>query len=498
MMRSVKTLLVVGTLLLSHPAIALAQEAEEKTFTLADMLADLASKPDVLDQILAQLGQHPTAVGLITPEAKAQLRLAAMKGDKDKLEAFLATWPSPTLKEMSKSVDVIDKARKAQATPEQTPGGEVQQQAAASRERLGIPTGGKALTDKEIRKQLGHGVVYGDSIDPQRAKRFPDSKRLADVLNRLSLNNSKKPDYTSVMLTARGLKEVTNVKDLLAQLKKTGHSISVADARYIANFAGLRYQDKDVAAPFWIDSEVKVPNTDRNLLVPAGHAQHELVIRGPRVNVDLKFFFGMHGEAKFRPWGTARPKWTGGRVAHTYKGDDAVRAMSLAGMVRKAYVEKKKDNPDLPLNGYHALGVCNDSHAFIEYAMKGKTTVYPLTRDPKYFKGKGLIDRISRKMPIDGRGERSADIEDRVLASIPADNPDDLVFDQLKNDVKALIAAKAKGKTTQAKPGVQSDGAIGELKELPKLPSPRSKPAPKKSKQNQSRGQKEQSGQKKP
>ena len=492
-MRSIKTLFVVGTLLLTCPAVALAQDAEEKTFTLADMLTDLASKPDVLDQILAQLGQHPTAVGLITPEAKAKLRAVAMQGDRDKLDAFLATWPSPTLKDMALSVDVIEKARKEQEGPQQDLGGPVQQQKpAAVRERLGIPTGGKALTNKEIRKELGHDVVYGESIDPERAKRFPDSKRLSDVLNKLSLNNAKKPHYTSVLLTARGVKDVTSVRALLTQLEKTGHSIEVSDARYIANFAGLRYQDKDVAVPFWIDTEVKVPGKDRNLLVPAGHAQHELIIRGPRVNADLKFFFGMHGEAKFRPWGTSRPKWTGSRVAHTYKGKDAVRAMSIAGMVRKAYVEKKRDNPDLPLNGYHELGVCNDSHAFIEYAMTGKTTVYPLTRDPKYFKGKGLIDRISRKMPIDGRGETSADLVDRVLASIPADNPDDLVFERLKNDVKAVAAAQVKDKTQQAKPGVQSDGALGKLKELPKLPEPGAKKSADKSSQKQKRGQKDQ------
>jgi hypothetical protein len=457
------TLVLLCTALIAVTAVSSAQDDEE-IFTLADMLVDISSRPKLLDQVIAGLGNHPTAVGLVTPESKSQLKTMVLNGDKKKLDAFLATWPSPTLKTLNTTVVILDKKKRAESRPTQHR--PIQELDIVKREALRIPTNGPPQSPEETGKDLGNGIIYGEVPDSDRGKHYADSKRLADVLNILSLNNSTKPSYFSIVSKNGQNHEVASVKALLSTLEQTSHSIVVKDARYFANFAGLRYKDKDVAVPFWLDTNVKVPNTDRTLLVPAGHSQHELTIRGPKVNAELKFFFGMHGDAKFRPNTNARANWTGERIAHKYTGKDAIRAMSVAGLVRRAYADKKAKNPNLPLNGYHVLGVCNDSNAFIEYAMTGETTMYPLTRDPKFFSGHGLIDQISKKMPIDGRGPRHPDTVDRILATLPANQPEKLAFETLSNDVKAIMAAR--GPKNKSKQGLKSDGAVGTLKRLPR------------------------------
>lgn len=121
-----------------------------------------------------------------------------------------------------------------------------------------------------------------------------------------------------------------------------------------------------MAAPVWIDTELNVPGTDRNLMVPATHSEHQFLVRGsgaasqaslPVVNADLAFFMGIEGEAKFRAMLGKEEAWTGGRVAHRYEGDKAVEAARVAGEVRRAFVEQK-EHPELPYGpGDFNLGV---------------------------------------------------------------------------------------------------------------------------------------------
>ena len=114
-------------------------------------------------------------------------------------------------------------------------------------------------------------------------------------------------------------------------LTKAGHDLEVRDSRYFANFGDLIYHGRDVLTPFWIDTGIPVPGTDRPLLVPVSHSQHEFVVRGPVVNADLSFYFGIDGEAVFRPSVTRDQAWVMGKVAHRYRGAEALEVMRLAG-----------------------------------------------------------------------------------------------------------------------------------------------------------------------
>ena len=60
---------------------------------------------------------------------------------------------------------------------------------ASVEEELGIPAAGEPPAPDAYLRSLGFGLEVGDRIDPELAGRYADSLRLAEVLNRLSLNS---------------------------------------------------------------------------------------------------------------------------------------------------------------------------------------------------------------------------------------------------------------------------------------------------------------------
>ena len=231
---------------------------------------------------------------------------------------------------------------------------------------------------------------------------------------------------------------------LLDALITAGHDLEVRDSRYFANFGDLIYHGRDVLTPFWIDTGIQVPGADRTLLVPVSHSQHEFIVRGPVVNADLSFYFGIDGEAEFRPSVTRDQAWVMGKVAHGYRGAEALEVMRLAGSIVRAYSAIKQRHPDLPFGGYYALGVCNDVNAMIELKMQGETTLFPLTLDPQFFAGDGEVDRLARRLPLDN-GRDAKPEPRRILGSIPVAELSMLPLPSLKKDLEAVSAAWESG-----------------------------------------------------
>jgi hypothetical protein len=291
-------------------------------------------------------------------------------------------------------------------------------------------------------KEIGFGLEAGDQIDPELAPRYADSQRLASVLNRLAHNPAEdEPGPRYGVTTAQG--RVDTPEGLIALLADSGHEVLVTDARYFANFGDLLYQGRDVLTPFWMDTRIAVPGTERALLVPASHSQHELHLRGPAVNADLSFFFGIDGKAAFRPIVTRDQGWVLGTIARTYLGADALEVVRIIGAIVKTYAAVQRGHPELPFGGYYALGVCNDVNAMIELHMQGETTLFPLTHDPRHFSGDGEVARLARALPVDGRGARTD--PGRILGSLPVSDISELPLPALRTDLMRVSAAWERG-----------------------------------------------------
>jgi hypothetical protein len=413
--------LCVCFLLLLVPLVC---EAGTSLLSLVDVLELLANDRLAAEKVLNALDADPSAGGFLPPEKRQRFLEALTAGKKNLPERFPVLTVSE-MNQMMRNAGDLARKKKGKAPPPAT--------ADLVKESLNIPTGKPPQRPLAAPKELAPGLTRGFALDPERSKTFADSERLADVLNALALNH---PDQPRRFVVTIDKEVVSSPAELTAALAKTGHRLVVRDVRYFANFGNLSYKGREVATPLWLDTGIPVPGEKRTLLVPATHSQHELVVTGPTVNAVTAFYFGTDGQAIFRPMPMKLQAWVGGRVAREYKGEQAHQAVRIAGVLRRVVQDKHQRYPDLPFNGYYALGVCNDFSALIELALTKKTTLFPLVRDLSFYPGQDEIDRLARQLPVDG-GKEQADME-RIFGSQAVDNLEQLPFPALRADLAKL------------------------------------------------------------
>ncbi|WP_137140791.1 hypothetical protein [Azospirillum brasilense] len=438
--RAVSALLLSGTLLCCAPLQADPRADEAPWLPVSQVMAELARNPDFVEALYRRLGRDPKAGGILGPDEIKRLREMILGKDFEGLDRF----PGLTVQGMGRSVRlagaVMDRSGDDGLAPEAATAGE------AVEEELGIPAAGTPPAPDAYLRPLGFGLEVGDRVDPALAERYADGLRLAELLNRLSLNPPDGGERHRVALDGQTDGQTLDTpRALMEALVRSGHDVEVRDSRYFANFGDLIYQGRDVLTPFWIDTQLPVPGTDRNLLVPVSHSQHELVVRGPVVNADLSFYFGIDGQAVFRPSVTRDQAWVMGRVAHRYRGEEAMEVIRLAGAILRAYDAVKRRHPELPFGGYFALGVCNDVNAMIELRMRGETTLFPLTLDPQFFTDEGEVGRLAEALPLDSRWRAAADPR-RILGSLPVEDLAALPLPSLREDLEKVRAAWESGR----------------------------------------------------
>jgi hypothetical protein len=207
--------------------------------------------------------------------------------------------------------------------------------------------------------------------------------------------------------------------------------------------------------PFYINTQIIIPGTNRPLLVPVAHAEYEWHIRGPLVNADVSFYFGIDGKAKFRTMDSLDQAWVMKRDAHTYTGADAVEITRLSGAMIAAYMRLHQAHPDLPFGGYYTLGVCQDVIAAIELKLTGKATLFPNTAEDSYFTNPAdaEVNALIRSLPKDRSVKPSVD---RVFASLPVGSSDaelaTLTIPGLAPDLIAVREAWNNGTLERSRP----------------------------------------------
>ncbi|MHA7062160.1 hypothetical protein [Azospirillum argentinense] len=429
-------------------------------------MSELARNPEFVEALYRRLGRDPKAGGILGPDEIKRLREMILGKDFEGLDRF----PGLTVQGMGRSVRLAgamlsrssdDDLPPDPATAEQTAEQTAKEMAKEMvEEGLGIPAVGTPPAPDAYLRPLGFGLEAGDRVDPALAERYADGLRLAELLNRLSLNAPGGGERYRVVLVEGQTdgRRLDTPRALMEALARNGHDVEVRDSRYFANFGDLIYHGRDVLTPFWIDTRLPVPGTDRNLLVPVSHSQHELIVRGPVVNADLSFYFGIDGQAVFRPSVTRDQAWVMGRVAHRYRGEEAMEVIRLAGVIVRAYDVIKRRHPELPFGGYYALGVCNDVNAMIELRMRGETTLFPLTLDPQFFTDTGEVGRLAASLPLDSRWRSAADPR-RVLGSLPVDDLAALPLPSLREDLEKVRAAWEGGRLPR--PGVGGITLLG-------------------------------------
>lgn len=426
------------------------------TILLSGMMRELSATPGFTDALLAQLDKGgKKGPALMTPKLVKKLRELILGGDWQGLDRF----PGWTMQEVNPAVDVINKVvTKHPETPVGTPSGapteappsadkgvvaEYLDLGSYSPEKtetvsLDKPSTLPGLSNAELVSEMGAGVVRGDVANPKLAPMHPDSQRLADVLNRLGLNAL---DGAATVTAEVDGKKATTPQELVQALMATGHSVVIYDSRYFANFGHFHFKGQDVMMPFFVNSQIAIPGTSRSLLVPVSHAEYEWEIRGPKVNADVSFYFGIDGKAEFRTMDTLDQAWVLGRHAHEYRDTDAVEVTRLVGKMLIAYVHQHIKRPDLPFGGYYPLGVCQDGVAAIEKKMTGHDTLFPNTTEVALWDDPrdAEINEMMIAIPKDRNGAPPS--PERIFGSLPVTDFALITIPGLAADLDAVHAA---------------------------------------------------------
>ena len=455
------------------------------TVLLSQMMRELSAQPGFTDALIHQLDKGgKKGPARLTPDLVDELRKRIFGKDWEGLDRF----PGWTMREINPTVRVAGhiagKNSKLEGMAAVHPGSPA---AAMSEEqaREFLDLGSYALNKEQIvslnesstfppfneaasQTKLGANVVRGDGPNAL-APMQPESLRLADVLNRLAANGldgAKRFDvsedgfhFVLGEATAKGgvaqARREANFgtpEELISALQHSGHTVTVTDSRYFANFGHLHYKGQDVMMPFWINTQIAVPNTGgffsrpRPLLVPVSHAELEWHIRGPHVNADVSYYFGIDGKSEWRTMDTLDQAWVMKRDAHTYAREQAVEVTRLVGLLTVAYMHQHAERPQLPFGGYYALGVCQDGVSAIEHKMTGKSTLFPNTADSSLFDDPRDVEvnALINAIPKDRAGAKPQ--PERVFGSLPTTKFNDITIPGLADDLNATYAAWQAGK----------------------------------------------------
>ncbi len=432
------------------------------TVLLSEMMQRLSAQPGFTDAVMAQMDKGgKNGAALMTPELLHRMRELILGKQWERLNRFPG-WTmeaiTPTVHVAGRLIGKNNKKEDAVVNSDTAPNLSRLPGASEVTEYLNV---GDLTLDKaaqvdletpsrlpgfpvaELVKPLGMGVVSGEGADPTLAREHAESARLAMLLNRLSVNNLNLdgPEGTRLVTAAVRGKVVQRPEDLMRALLESGHSVTVADARYFANFGHLHDNGKEVMMPFWVDTRIRVPGTRRPLLVPVSHAEYEWKVRGPKVNADVAFFYGIDGHAEFRTMDELNQRWVQGRQAHIYTGADALEVTRLTAAMVVAYVHQHVARPQLPFGGYYTLGVCQDVVSAIETKMTGRSTLFPNTADARLFDDPrdGEVNALMSAIPKDRDGGMPE--PERVFGSLPTDDVRSITIPGLAEDLGKAEAA---------------------------------------------------------
>jgi hypothetical protein len=436
------------------------------TVLLSQMMRELSATPGFTDALLAQLDQgEKKGPALMTPALMDRLRKLILGKDWQGLDRFPG-WTmhaiNPTVRVAGRVVAKDEKVTELAARHPGTPASAVT--AARMKEYIDLgsysleraetvsldaPSTLPGFTTDGLVSELGAGVVRGDGANAELGPLHAESQRMADVMNRLSLNGPE--GYAPVTVTVAGHSAKTP-EEMVRVLMATGHTVSVRDARYFANFGHFHYKGQDVMMPFWVDSQIMIPGTKRSLLIPVSHAEYEWEIRGPKVNANVSWYFGIDGKAEFRTMDTLDQSWVLGRHAHEYTQANAVEVTRLVGRMVVAYAHQHMAWPELPFGGYYALGVCQDSVAAIEKKMTGKATLFPNTADSALFNDPrdAEVNALIAAIPKDRQG--SLPEPERIFGSLPTTDLQAITIPGLTSDLVEVHTAWQDGTLKRSHP----------------------------------------------
>jgi hypothetical protein len=429
-----------------------AQKADTSPELFSTVMQRVSAQPEFRERVLQGIREVPKVGEFLSPDLVERLRVLILGKEWQRVDRF----PALSVAALNKSVGVAVRVAGKAATPLQP--AELLDTAEYPLEQtetidLDHPAAVPTYTDDPATAQrdIGFNLTMGDGPDPALAPMHAASRQLSAVLNRLAMNGSGNDVGRPRAVATLDGKRFTDGSALIHELAESGHTVSITDDVYFANFGHLHDGGREVMMPFWIDTQIAVPASRRSLLLPVSHSEQELHIRGPKWNAEVSFYYGIDGKAQFRTMDSLNQSWVMHRVLFAYADtSQQTRVLQLLSAALRVYYHARMAHPEVPFGGYYRLGVCQDVSAAVESELQGKTILFPITHDPAYFPQVESADPRDRQflaafaaIPSD-RGSGLPPI-DRVLGALPTLHYNEILIPGLAGDLERVEVASRLG-----------------------------------------------------
>lgn len=247
-------------------------------------------------------------------------------------------------------------------------------------------------------------VGWGEAVCSHTKREIMLNRLISVLLNKLSYNyylvESGAP-IESLFVVQVGDKECQFPDEFIQELVDSNHSIEVCPRSTVTTFGfGVCIKEKDntftnIPLGLFLRTGLEGQNGDP-LFFSAKHGGMDLSIRGPLIDkivqrkeqapakCDVQFYVSLDGmccwnsnHAPVVPW--KDPVAT----SPIYTQEEALAAVRTTGLVAVTF-NAIATEMKLPFGGYGILGVCNDSAALVDMAIRKETNLYPLISTERF------------------------------------------------------------------------------------------------------------------
>lgn len=292
---------------------------------------------------------------------------------------------------------------------------------------------------------IGKNVYFGFLKD----KRASDAQIRAnvifsEVIERLSINLfAEKENRFRVIFNDTSYERLDR---FLNALENSGHEITGTLRHYVAPFIPLYTKTDDgtyipVAATVFQRTGIFDDN-GKEALLPTLHSEIVFDVKpisfntGDTIQASIQYYQGIPKMGFYGMYNARVESWLGMKTTDVFSPREGKKALLLAGYmvdINRTIVRKK----NYILDGWGATGICNDSVAIVQMALKGRVNSYPLLMEDEQYLGE-INSRLELSLeeltPLDSKihlilkraiEQTPQDIEpslsqiERILTSLP-------------------------------------------------------------------------------
>mmetsp|Transcript_11117 Transcript_11117/g.25852 ORF Transcript_11117/g.25852 Transcript_11117/m.25852 type:complete len:689 (+) Transcript_11117:234-2300(+) len=236
---------------------------------------------------------------------------------------------------------------------------------------------------------------WGDAKVTHTARERLRNRLFAALLTKLSHNYEKRIhlEESNYFVVRHNGTDCSFPDEFVRALRDSGHTIEVCPRSTITTFgmaACVKEPDgswTNIPVAFFFRTGYE-SSRQRPAYFHALHGGIDMNIKGPLVGVneatgksrrcDIQFYMAIEGMCGWHSNHNIDAPWLEAvSTTNPYGKEDTLTAVRMCGIVGCAFNQIGTEM-DLPFGGYGVLGVCNDTAAVIDRAIRGETNMYPL------------------------------------------------------------------------------------------------------------------------